>query len=314
MLKGKVSVIGTGFVGSTTAYTLMTSGLVSEIALIDIDADKAEGDAMDMNHGISFVSPVKITAGGYENLAGSGIVIIAAGANQKEGETRTGLLKRNAAILKDIVGKVLEYCGGNGIILVVSNPVDILTHITYKLSGFPRSRVIGSGTVLDTSRLRYLIGRQLGIDARNIHSYIIGEHGDSEVAAWSTTTIAGMKFDEFCRRCGLCTDLDCKARIYDEVRNAAYDIISKKGATYYAIALAVRRIVEAVIGNENSVLTVSSHFDGEYGIRDICLSAPTVVNSSGAGRILETPFSPEELGKLRDSADILKRLAKEVGF
>ncbi len=314
MIKGKVAVIGAGYVGSTTAYTLFLSGLVSEIVLVDINRNKAEGDAMDLNHGMPFVNPVKVSAGDYSLIKGADMIIITAGANQKEGETRIDLLKRNFVIFKSIVSEIKKYCTDDTLIMVVSNPVDILTYITYKLSGFSKQKVFGSGTVLDTARLKYIIGEHTNIDARNVHTYIIGEHGDSEVATWSLTRIAGLPIEEYCKW-GSCDDVNCcKEDFYHQTKNAAYEIISKKGATYYAIALAVRRICEAIIGNENTILPLSCVFEGEYGIKDICLSVPTIVNSSGASRILELPFSEEETAALRNSAETLKGYCKELGF
>ncbi len=315
MFKGKITVVGAGNVGSTIAYTLMMSSLVSEIVLLDINKEKAEGDAMDMNHGVSFVSPVRIIAGDYCDIKGSDMVIITAGANQREGEKRTDLLRRNADIFKNIIDNILRYCNNDTILMVVTNPVDILTYITCKLSGFSKNNVIGSGTVLDTSRLKYLISEKVKVDTRNVHTYIIGEHGDSEVAAWSVTNVAGMGIQEYCSCGGDCKSVDiCEDELYGKTKNAAYEIISKKGSTYYAIALAVKRIVECIIGDENSILTVSSLFEGEYGISDVCLSAPTVVGSGGAERIIEIEFSQEELGGLLQSANTLKALAKEIGY
>lgn len=310
MFKGKITIVGAGHVGSTTAYTLMMSGLVSEIVLIDINREKAEGDAMDMNHGVSFVSPVRIIAGDYCDIKGSDMVIITAGANQREGEKRTDLLKRNADIFKDIITNILRYCHDDTILQVVTNPVDILTYITYKISGFSKHNVFGSGTVLDTSRLKYLIGEKANVDVRNVHTYIIGEHGDSEVPAWSVTNVAGMSVEDYCGD----PHNNYKNEFYHKTKNAAYEIISKKGATYYAIALAVKRIVESIIGDENSILTISSLFDGEYGISDICLSVPTVVGANGAEKIIEIDFSDEEISGLKKSADMLKGLAREIGF
>ncbi len=315
MIKGKVAVIGAGNVGATTAYTLFLSGLLNEIVLVDIDRNKAEGDAMDLNHGLPFVSPVKVTAGDYSLIRGADMVIITAGANQKQGETRIDLLKRNFTIFKSIVNEINKYCEDDTILLVVSNPVDILTYVTYRLSGFSKRKVIGSGTVLDTARLKYIIGEHTNIDARNVHTYIIGEHGDSEVPTWSLTRLAGLPIDEYCLKCGDCDDINCcKDDFYHETKNAAYEIINKKGATYYAIALAVRRICEAIIGNENTILPLSSVFEGEYGIKDICLSVPTIVNSQGASRILELPFSNDEVAALKNSADMLKGFCRELGI
>ncbi len=316
MLKGKISVIGAGFVGSTTAYTIMMSGLVSELVLIDIDNKKAEGEALDMNHGSSFVSPLQIVGGSdYSLIAGSDMVVITAGVNQKPGESRVDLLKRNTAILKSIVENILKYCNNDTTILVVTNPVDILTYVTYKLAGFSKNKVFGSGTVLDTSRLKYLIGQHTNVDPRNVHTFIIGEHGDTEVPAWSITTISGIPIHMYCNICKGCDEVKlCKEEFHKKTKNAAYEIIEKKGATYYAIALAVRRIIEAIIGNENSILTVSSLLENEYEINDICLSVPTIVNANGAQRILEAPFAEKEIADLKKSAETLKQLSKEIGF
>lgn len=313
MLRGKVAVIGAGFVGSTTAYTIMLKGLFQEIVLIDINKDKAEGDALDMAHGVSFQKPVNIYSGDWQDCKGADIVIITAGVNQKVGETRIDLLKRNADIFKSIVDNVMKYASDDVILLTVTNPVDILTYITYKLSGLPKSQVIGSGTVLDTSRLKYLMSRHTGVDARSCHTYIIGEHGDSEVAAWSITNIAGMNMQRFFENFGKCTDNDLE-KMYEEVKNSAYDIIKKKGATYYAIAAAVARIVECISGAENSILTVSAILSGEYGIDDIALSVPTQLSVNGVERILDVPFNEQELAGLRNSAKTLKDSLKSIGF
>lgn len=313
MLRGKIVVIGAGFVGSTTAYTIMLDGFFQEIVLIDINKDKAEGDALDMAHGVSFQKPVSIYSGSYEDCRGADIVVITAGVNQKVGETRIDLLKRNADIFRNIVSSIMKYAPDDVILLTVANPVDILTYITYKLSGLPKHQVMGSGTVLDTSRLKYLMSRHTGIDARYCHTYIIGEHGDSEVAAWSVTNIAGMSMERFFENYGKCTSEDLE-KMYQEVKNSAYEIIRKKGATYYAIATAVARIVECIAGAENSILTVSSIFDGEYGIKDIALSVPTQVAGYGVERILDVPFAENEIKGLRDSAQTLKESLKSIGF
>ena len=315
MFKGKITIVGAGAVGATTAYTIMLSGLVSEIVLIDKNHKIAEGNALDMNHGISFVSPVKIISGDYPDIVGSDMVIITAGASQEPGEKRTDLLKRNAKITESIVENVLKYCHDDTIIMMVTNPVDILTYVAYKISGFSRKHIIGSGTVLDTARLKYLLGEHTNIDVRNVHTYIIGEHGDSEVAAWSTTTVAGMSVSEFCESSEVCDSCDvCTQCFYETVKNSAYEIIEKKGATYYAIALAVKRIVECIIGNEKSILTVSSMLDGQYGINDMCLAVPTIVTSEGAEKIIEIPLNDEEILGLQQSAEKLKTLAREIGY
>ncbi|MDP4181034.1 MAG: L-lactate dehydrogenase [Bacillota bacterium] len=307
----KVSVIGSGFVGSTTAYTLMLSGLVSELVLIDINKDKAQGEVMDMNHGMPFVRPVNLYNGDYSDCAGSNIIIITAGASQKPGESRIDLVKRNTSIFKGIINEILKY-NTDCILLVVTNPVDILTYITYKLSGFPKNKVIGSGTVLDTARFRFLISDHVGIDTRNVHAYIIGEHGDTEVPTWSLANIAGIPMDNYCRSVDMCLGEVTRNEIFENVKNAAYQIIDKKGATYYAVALAVRRIVETIVRNENSILTVSSLIDGQYGLNDICLSLPTLVNRNGIDRILDVPINEQELSLLSKSANALKEVIKSL--
>ena len=307
MFRGKIVIVGAGFVGSTTAYTIMLGGLFSEIVIIDIDKNKAEGDALDIAHGVALNKPVKVIAGDYDECKDADIVVITAGANQTPGETRTDLLKRNAGIIKSITENIMKHAPDDIILLTVTNPVDILTYVTYKVSGLPKNQVLGSGTILDTARLKYLISKKTGIDARNCHTYIIGEHGDSEVAAWSKTNIGGMSMQEYCTFTGRCSidDLD---KMYNEVKNAAYEIISKKGATYYAIAVAVARIVECIAGDENSILTVSSIFDGQYGISDVALSVPTKVGGLGIEKVLEVPFARNEMKGLQNSADKLKEL------
>lgn len=313
MFRGKIVVVGAGAVGSTTAYTLLLGGLFQDIVLIDINRDKAEGDALDMAHGVSLVKPVTVMAGDYSDCKDADIVVISAGAPQKPGQTRLDLLKDNVEIYKNIIKSVMKYAPGDVILMPVSNPVDILTYAAYKLSGLPKNQVIGSGTVLDTSRLKYLISRKTGVDARNCHTYIIGEHGDSEVAAWSVTNIGGMTMNEFCKYTGKC-DLNDLDKMYNEVKNSAYEIIRKKGATYYAIAVAVARICECIAGDENSILTVSGVFEGEYDIRDVALSVPTMVGGNGVERIFEVPFSKEEMKGLRDSAATLSGYLRELGI
>mgnify|MGYP003093325541 CR=1 FL=1 len=300
MLRGKIVVVGAGFVGSTTAYTIMLDGFFREIVLIDVNKDKADGDALDMAHGTSFLKPVSVYSGDWKDCADADIVVITAGVNQKVGETRIDLLKRNTEIFKSIVENVMKYAPTDVILLTVTNPVDILTYVTYKLSGLPKQQIIGSGTVLDTSRLKYLISKHTGIDARYCHTYIIGEHGDSEVAAWSITNIAGMSMKSFFEHYGKCTDEDLQT-MYNEVKN-------------YAIATAVARIVECISGGENSVLTISSVLNGEYGIEDISLSVPTQVSGYGVERILDVPFNETELQGLRSSAKTLKDSLKSIGF
>jgi L-lactate dehydrogenase len=311
----KVTIIGTGFVGSTTAYTLMTSGLFSEMVLIDLNETKAKGEVMDLNHGMPFAMPVKIYQGSYEDSRGSDIIIIAAGANQKEGETRLDLVYKNTKIFKSIVSQIVKYnTPDETIILVVTNPVDILTYVVSKISGWPVGKVIGSGTVLDTARFRYLIGEHVGVDTRNIHGYIIGEHGDTELPIWSLTTIAGIKMEKYCDMCQCCTGGQKRQEIFNNVKNAAYEIINAKGATYYAVALAVKRITEAIMRDEFSILTVSSLLQGQYNITDVCLSVPTVVDRNGINRILEIPLNSEEEAMLQRSADTLKKIQDKLNL
>ena len=305
-IKGtKISIIGAGFVGSTTAFALMTSGLASEIVIVDINKDKAQGEAMDLSHGVSFVNAVEVKSGDYADTEDSDIVIITAGAGQKPGETRLDLISKNYKIFQSIIPEIVKY-NPSAILLVVSNPVDVLTYITYKLSGFPAERVIGSGTVLDTSRLRYMLSQDFNVDARNIHTYIIGEHGDSEIATWSSTSVAGMQLNEYCNVVSKTCNASYKQDTVNEVRNAAYEIIKKKGSTYYAVALAVKRIVEAILRDENSILTVSTLLKGEYGIEDIYIGVPSVVGSSGVKKVLEIPLNVKESSALKTSADTLK--------
>lgn len=309
----KVTIIGAGFVGSTTAYTLMLNGLFSEMVIIDINRKKAQGEVMDLNHGIPFAKPARIYQGTYEDSRDSDLIIIAAGANQKEGETRIDLVHKNTEVFRDIIENIVRYNSPEDtILLVVTNPVDILTYVTWKLSGFPADKVIGSGTVLDTARFRYLLGEHTGVDARNVHGYILGEHGDTELPAWSLTSIAGMPIDMYCRSCGCCKDSQNRQNIFEQVKNAAYEIISAKGATYYAVALAVERISEAIVRDENSILTVSSIMDGKYGLHDVAISVPTVVGRSGIRKVLEVPLNDEEYKLLHKSSDTLREVIKEL--
>lgn len=308
----KAAIIGTGFVGSTTAFTLMMSGLFSELVLIDINETKARGEAMDLNHGMPFARPVRIYQGNYADCHDADIIIITAGANQKEGETRLDLVYKNTEIFKSIVSGVTKYTSPDkSLLLVVTNPVDILTHVTAKISLWPAEKVIGSGTVLDTARFRYLIGEHVGVDTRNIHGYILGEHGDTELPAWSLTTIAGMPMEQYCNTCGHCGG-ENRDEIFYKVKNAAYDIIRAKGATYYAVALAVRRIVEAIMRDEHSILTVSSLLTGQYGISDVCISVPAVVDRNGINRIVEVPLLETERKMLHHSADTLKEILAKL--
>jgi len=309
MKTNKISIIGSGFVGSTTAFAIMDAGLVSDIVLVDINRDKSEAEAMDLTHGAAFVKTVNITAGILGDTTGSDLIIITAGIGPKPGESRLDILNKNIPIFKDIVPKLAQF-SPDAIFLVVSNPVDILTYITYKFSGFPSHRVIGSGTVLDTSRFKSILSKQFSIDARNIHAYIIGEHGDSEIAAWSTIKIAGMSIDEYCKIDKLDYNEEFKTFITDEVKHAAYEIINRKGYTNYAVALAVRRITEAILGDEQSILTVSGLQNGESSLNDVYIAMPSIVGRNGIRKILPIPLSEDEFKKLNDSANLLKEIIK----
>lgn len=309
----KCGIIGCGGVGATIAYTLMQSGLFNEIALIDANRNRAEGEALDIGHGVPFTRPVSVYAGDYADLADAYLVIIAAGANQAPGETRLDLVAKNARIFKAIVPEVARV-NRSCILLVVTNPVDVLTTLTLRLSGFPHERVIGSGTVLDTARLKWLVGNHLRVDSRNVHAFIVGEHGDSELAAWSCAQVCGLPLATYCRQVGCKRPPDLNA-LYEDVRNAAYEIIARKGSTYYAIGMAVRRIAEALMRDEHSVLPVSSLVMGQYGLNDICLGLPAVVCRSGVENVLELPLSDDERKRLLASAETLAeacRVAEEA--
>lgn len=303
----KCAIIGCGYVGATTAYTLMLSRIFSEIVLIDINTKKADGEAADLNHSLPFIGPMNIFSGNYSDLADAAIIIITAGAGQRPGQSRTDLAILNVEVFKSIINNIVRY-NTNAILLIVTNPVDVLTHVTLRLSGFPKERVIGSGTVLDTARLKYLAGQYLGIDSRNIHSFIIGEHGDSELAVWSCTNVSGIPLDKFCRSNYLDCGMDRLHGIYDSVRSSAYGIIDTKGATYYAIAESVRRIVYAIVNDEDSVLPVTSLIQGQYGLEDVCLSLPCIVGRGGIKKIVELPLNNDELSDLRASAEKIKHV------
>ncbi|BFL40175.1 L-lactate dehydrogenase [Agathobaculum sp. NSJ-28] len=308
----KCGVIGVGFVGATSAFTLSTSGLFSEVVLVDMNRKKAEGEAADINHGISFAKPCFVRAGDYGDLAECGLVVIAAGANQKPGETRIELLGRNRVIMSSIIEHLMAV-NQSAVLLIVSNPVDVLTYMAQKMSGLPAGQVIGSGTVLDTARLKYLVGQHLNVDSRNVHAFIIGEHGDSELAVWSSANISGVDLADYCRITGKDDSFGAMQRIYENVRDAAYSIIEGKGATYYGIGMAVRRIAEAIVRDEHSVLPVSSMISGHYGVDGICLGLPAVVGRNGAESVLDIPLSQDELFQLQSSAQKMKELIDELG-
>lgn len=306
----KVVIVGAGQVGATFAFALMISGLASRITLIDQAAERAEGHVMDLNHGLSFVQPCRIYAGDYSDCGDASIVVVTAGASQKPGETRLDLTQRNADIFKSVIPQIVQH--HPKILVIVSNPVDVLTYVALKISQYPQNRIIGSGTVLDTARFRYLLSRNCQVDPRNVHAYIVGEHGDSEVPVWSRVHIGGVSFRDYCAACQKNCTRNERDEIFNQVRSAAYEIINRKGATTFAIGLALVRIVGSILRDENSVLTVSTLLDGYYGISDVCLSVPVILNGSGVSRTLEIVLDESEMGKLRASADVLKAVIKKL--
>ena len=309
----RVAIVGAGNVGATFAYALMLSGLASEIVLIDANQAKAEGEAMDLNHAVPLASPGQIWAGSYEDCAGAVVTVITAGSAQRPDETRLDLVQRNTNIFRQIVPAIAKN-NPQGIILVATNPVDILTYVTLKLSGLPPEHVIGSGTILDTARFRYLLSQHYDIDPRSVHAFIIGEHGDSEVPVWSLANIAGMRLQDFCQANGLgCTDQTLE-EIFTKTRDAAYQIIERKGATYYAIGAGLLRIVEANLRDQNTVLSISSFLTNYYGINDVCLSLPSVVDRDGVKRVLKLKLNAVEMKGLLDSARVLKDIIPQLGL
>ena len=307
----KAAIIGAGFVGASIAFALMQKGLYNELVLVDANKDKAEAEAMDIAHGLPYSNPMKIYAGEYQDIFDASLIIITAGAAQKPGETRLDLIKKNSAIMTSIV-KELVKVKAEGILLIVANPVDVLTHVALKVSGFPRERVFGSGTVLDTARLKYLLSDKLQIDTRNVHAVIMGEHGDSEFPAWSFANVSGMPLEDFAELRGYQDYESLKNEIQEEVKNSAYEIIAKKGATYYGIALSVARIAECIVKNEHSMLPVSVELNGEYNLTGSALSIPAIISAKGVEQILELPLSAKEKRELRSSSDTLKEIIKTL--
>ena len=306
----KVALIGTGFVGSSYAFALLNQGIAHELVMIDLNKEKADGDARDLNHGLAFASPMKISAGDYSDCRDADLVVITAGANQQPGETRLDLVEKNVKIFKSIVDSVMN-SGFNGIFLVATNPVDILTYATWKFSGLPKERVIGSGTILDTARLRYLVGEHFDIDTRNIHAYIMGEHGDTEFPVWSHMTVGASHLSELIdlHQDDVQKQLD---DIFVNVRDAAYHIIERKGATYYGIAMGLARITKAIFNNENSILTVSALLEGEYDQEDIYIGVPAIINGEGIRKVVELPLNDKERTQFAHSAETLKNVMKKA--
>ena len=309
----KLAVIGCGFVGSASAFALMQSGLFSEMVLIDANRARAEGEALDISHGLPFAKPMKIYAGDYPDLADASLIVVTAGAGQKPGETRLDLVKKNVSIFRSIIPSITQY-NKEAILLIVANPVDILTYAAAKLSGFPENRVFGTGTVLDTARLKYLLGEHLQVDSRAVHAFILGEHGDSEIVAWSSANVSGLPLHNFCEMRGYFDHDAAMEALAAGVKNSAYEIIEKKSATYYGIAMSVRRVCEAIVRDEKSILPVSSVQHGSYGIQDVALSLPAVVGKDGVETIVPIALSEEEIAALRASAQTLKDVLDAQGL
>lgn len=310
-MTAKITVLGTGMVGASFAYKLLGSGLASEMLLVDVNERRAEGEMMDLQHAMPFDRPCTIRVGSYSDIAGSDIIVISAGVAQKPGETRLELVKRNAAIFQHMIPQLAQAAPG-AILVIATNPVDILTEAAIRYSGFQPDRVIGSGTILDTARFRYLLGQYYQVDPRSVHAYIIGEHGDSEVPVFSTASIAGISLSEICRQQGRSYSQAEMDGLFEQVRGAAYQIIARKGATYYAIASGLLRIVEAILGDQNTVFSVSNRMNGQYGVKDVCLSLPAIVNREGISRMLTLPLSQVEEAAFVHSAHLLKTLAAQT--
>jgi L-lactate dehydrogenase len=301
----RISIVGAGNVGSTFAYSLLLSGLVTEIVIIDANFPKAEGEAMDLNHAAPLATPTKVRPGSLADCAGSILTVITAGSAQKPGETRLDLVQRNTSIFQQIIPEVVKY-NPNGILLIATNPVDILTYVAWKISGLPTQRVIGSGTILDTARFRYLLSQHLDVDPRSVHAYIIGEHGDSEVPVWSLANIAGMRLADYCELNNIHCEEGTLQNIFHQTRDAAYEIIMRKGATYYAIGTGLLRIAETVIRDQSTVLSVSSLINDYYGIKDIYLSLPSVLDRGGLERVIYLKLDDSEIKALQNSGKVIK--------
>ena len=307
----KAAIVGCGFVGSASAFALMESSLFSEIVLIDADKNKAEGEALDISHGLPFAKPMQLYAGDYKDISDAAVIIVTAGAGQKPGETRLDLVKKNVGIFKSIIPEIAKY-NQEGILLVVANPVDILTYVAAKLSGFDENRVFGSGTVLDTARLKHLLGEHLGVDSRSVHAFIIGEHGDSEIAAWSSANVSGIPLNAFCERRGHFNHSSAMRKIAEDVKMSAYEIIEKKKATYYGIAMSVKRICEAIVRDEKSILPISSLQNDSNGLGDVALSMPAIVGKDGVEGLVPIKLSEQEMEALKESARTLRAVIDDV--
>ena len=315
-LKPKVSIIGSGNVGVRYAFALMIRGVARQIILLDIDRKRLEGEVMDLSHGAPYISPTEVLAGEYPDIKGSDLVVITAGRKRRSGDTRLDLTKDNVELYREIIPKIVKYAP-NAIFLIVTNPVDVLAYAAYKLSNKPSHEVISSGTVLDTARFRYLLGKHCKIDTRNVHAYILGEHGESEFPVWSRVMIGGILFKDYCPTCDdryNCSRDEVLQEILTEVRDSGYKIIEKKGETSYGISLALVRISEAILNDENAILPVSCLVDGYLGINNVYLSLPSVINKTGVHRVLEITLDDHEQESLKNSANTLKKVIKEVGL
>lgn len=309
----KIAIVGVGNVGSTFAYALLGSGLTSEIVLIDHNKNRAEGEAMDLNHAVPLTHSTRIWAGDYQDTAGAAITVITAGTAQKAGETRLDLAQRNYAIFQSIIPQIVKY-NPEGLLLIASNPLDVLSYAALKLSGLPPGRVIGSGTILDTARFRYMLSQHAEVDPRSVHAYIIGEHGDSEVPVWSLANIAGMPLEEYCQMNCEKFDSDVYQKIFEQTRDAAYQIIERKGATFYGIGMGLVRICEAILRGQHTVLSVSTLIQDYYGINGVYLSLPCVIGRDGVSKFLHLPLNEKEISGLQNSAAVLKETITKLGI
>ncbi len=307
----KAAIIGCGFVGSASAFALIQRGLFTELVLIDANRDKAEGEAMDLSHGLPYIVSMDVYAGSYDDIADCALIVIAAGANQKEGQTRLDLIHQNVAVFDQVIPQITAR-PFEGTLLIVTNPVDVLTYAAFRISGLPAHRVMGSGTVLDTARMKYLLGEHLQVDSRSIDAFIIGEHGDSELAVWSGANVSGIPLNDFCEMRGKFDHKAAMDKLYESVRDSAYEIIRRKGATYYGIAMAVARIASAIVRDERAVLPISAVLGGQYDLRELALSIPAIVGRRGVEQILEIPLSPEEGEALRSSAARLREVIRQL--
>lgn len=310
----KIGIIGSGMVGATAAYAMVMKGIGREILFVDKDHKRSLAEAEDIVHAVPFANPLIIRAGEYSDLQGSQLVIISAGVSQKEGESRLDLLERNAAVFKDVVPSILEYVP-DALLIIATNPVDIMTHLTAHYAsryGLPRTKIIGSGTTLDTARFRALLGERIGVDPQHVHAYVIGEHGDSEVLSWSSARVGAATLDNFCAQHGLCLDAKLQKDIDDGVRNAAYTIIEGKGATYYGIGSALAKIVDVILHDQRSILTVSTPTDEVTGVKDVCISLPRLVGGDGILSTFPLPLDQNEEAALRESAQVVRKAIDEL--